>query len=139
GLGGDARGARGGDGREAGGPGGRGGRVGNVEGSHRQREFHGGKSHRAGAEHRRGDEGGGDGRSLEEDHGERARGDPRAEGYDQHDGGSAELLRCRGDARGARGGDGREAGGAGGREGRGRHLEGPHRQRELRSQERRGG
>src|SRR5207247_6615816 len=60
-----------------------------------------------------------------------SRGDPRAEGHDQHHGGSAELLRLGGDARGARGGNGGTAGGSGGREGRGRHLEGPHRRREL--------
>ena len=57
--------------------------------------------------------------------------DPRAEEHHQHDGGPAERVRLRGDARGARGRHRRQARrpGAGAR--RGRHLEGPHRQRQL--------
>ena len=56
--------------------------------------------------------------------------DPRAEEHHQHDGRSAERLRRRSDARGARGRHGRQARrpGAGAR--RRRHVEGPHRQRQ---------
>ena len=53
----------------------------------------------------RGDDGGGERRPVEEDHGGRARRDPGAEGHDQHDGGPAQLVRLRSDARGPRGGD----------------------------------
>ena len=60
-----------------------------------------------------------------------SRRDPGAEGDHQHDGGPAQRLRRRGDARGARGrhrGPARRPG-AGAR--RRRDLEGPHRQRQL--------
>ena len=50
---------------------------------------------------------------------------------DQHDGGPAQLVRLRGDARGPRGRHRRQARRPGGGEGRGRHLEGPDRQRQL--------
>ena len=55
----------------------------------------------------------------------------RAEGHHQHDGGPAQRLRRRSDARGARGRHRRQARrpGAGAR--RRRHLEGSHRQRQL--------
>ena len=56
--------------------------------------------------------------------------DAGAEGHRQHDGGSAQLVRRRGHARRARSRNGREAGWAGARQGRGRHVEGPHRQRQ---------
>jgi HAMP domain-containing protein len=46
----------------------------------------------------------------QEDHGGRARRDPGAEEHHQHDGGPAQRLRRRGDARGARGGHRRQAG-----------------------------
>ena len=70
-------------------------------------------------------------RPVEEDHRRRARRNPRAEGHHQHDGGPAQRLRRRGDARGARGRHRRQARrpGAGAR--RRRHLEGPDRQRQL--------
>ncbi len=71
------------------------------------------------------------GRPVEEDHGRREGRDPRAEGHHQHDGGSAQLLRGRSDARGARGGHRRQARRPGRGAGRRRHLEGPHRQRQL--------
>ena len=67
----------------------------------------------------------------QEDHRRRARRDPRAEEHDQHDGGSAQLVRGRGDARRARGRHRRQARRPGRREGRRRRLEGPDRQREL--------
>ena len=67
----------------------------------------------------------------QQDHGGRQGRDPRAEEHAEHDGGSAELVRGRGDARGARGGHRGQARRAGGREGRRRRLEGPDRQREL--------
>ena len=56
---------------------------------------------------------------------------PRAEGHHQHDGGSAQRLRLRSDARRARGRHRRQAGRPGAGAGRRRHLEGPHRQRQL--------
>ena len=57
--------------------------------------------------------------------------DPAAQGHHQHHGGPAERLRRRSDPRGARGRHRGQAGrpGAGAR--RRRHLEGPHRQRQL--------
>ena len=54
-------------------------------------------------------------RPVEEDHGERERRDPAAQGNAQHDGGPAERVRLRGDARGPRGGHRRPARRAGGR------------------------
>ena len=85
----------------------------------------------AGAQHRRGDHRGRQRRPVAEDHRRREGRDPAAEGHHQHDGGPAERLRRRGDARGARGRHRRQAGrpGAGAR--RRRHLEGPDRQRQL--------
>ena len=71
------------------------------------------------------------GRLVEEDHGRRARRNSRAEEHHQHDGRPASLVRLGSDARGPRGGYRRQAGRPGRREGRGRHLEGPHRQRQL--------
>ena len=85
----------------------------------------------AGAQHRRGDDRRGQRRPVEEDHRRRARRDPRAEGNHQHDGRPAALVRGRSEPRGARGRHRRQARrpGAGAR--RGRHVEGPHRQRQL--------
>ena len=102
-----------------------------LEGPHRQRELDGGEPHRPGAEHRRGDHCGGQGRPVEEDHGGRARRDPGAEKHHQHDGRPAQRVRLRSLAGRARSGHRRQAGrsGAGGR--RGRRVEGPHRQRQL--------
>jgi HAMP domain-containing protein len=70
-------------------------------------------------------------RPVEEDHRQRVGRDPGAEGNHQHDGRSAERLRGRGDARGARGRHRRQARRPGSAEGRRRHLEGPHRLGEL--------
>ena len=58
--------------------------------------------HRPGAQHRRGDHGRGARRPVAQDHGGRARRNPAAQGNHQHDGGPAQLLRGRSDARGAR-------------------------------------
>ena len=57
--------------------------------------------------------------------------DPRAQEHHQHDGGSAQLVRLRGDPRGARGGHRGQAGRPGRGARRRRRLEGPDRQREL--------
>ena len=54
--------------------------------------------------------------------------------HHQHDGGSAALVRLRGDARGPRGGHRRKARRPGRCARRRRHVEGPHRQRELHGQ-----
>ena len=53
---------------------------------------------------------------------------------DQHDGRSAAIVRLGSHSRGPRSGNGRQAGRAGRRPRRGRHLEGPDRQRELHGQ-----
>ena len=127
----DARGARSGHRRQARrpGPGARRGR--HLEGPDRQRQLDGQQPDRPGAQHRRRDDRRGAGRPVAQDHGGGEGRDPGAEEHHQHDGGPAERLRLRSDARGARGGHRRQAGrpGAGAR--RGRHLEGPDRQREL--------
>jgi HAMP domain-containing protein len=114
-----------------GGQAGREGRGRHVEGPHRQRQLDGVEPHRSGAQHRRRDDRRGQRRPLEEDHGRRPRRDSRAEEHHQHDGGPVERVRLGSDARGARGRHGRQARwpGAGAR--RGRHVEGPHRQRQL--------
>ena len=77
--------------------------VGHVEGPHRQREPARRQPHRPGAQHRRRDDRGREGRPLAEDHGRRARRDPRAQEHHQHDGRPAPLVRGRGHARRARG------------------------------------
>jgi len=58
-----------------------------VEGSHRQRELHGQQLDGPGAEHRRGNHGGGARRLVTQDHGRRERRNSRTEEYHQHDGG----------------------------------------------------
>ncbi len=125
-----ARRARGRFGREARRPGGRAGRRRHLEGPHRQRQLHGRQPDRAGPEHRRGHHRGRQRRPVEEDHGRRARRDPRAEEHDQRHGRSAERLRVGSHARGARGRHRGQARRPGRGQGRGRHLEGPHRQRQ---------
>ena len=64
-----------------------------LEGPHRQRELHGLQPHRAGAQHRRGVDGHRQRRPVAEDHGQRLRRDPPAQGDHQHDGRPAERLR----------------------------------------------
>ena len=62
------------------------GRLGRLEGPHRQRQHAREQPHRPGPQHRRGDDGGRDRRSLQEDHRRRQGRDPRAQEHDQHDG-----------------------------------------------------
>ena len=86
---------------------------------------------RAGAQHRRGHDRRRARRPLAQDHGRRPRRDPAAQGHHQHDGRPAQRVRLRGDARRARGrhrGPARRPGPGAGRR---RHLEGPHRHRQL--------
>ena len=67
----------------------------------------------------------------QEDHRRSEGRDPRAEEHDQHDGGSALVVRGRSDARRARSGNGGRAGRPGERARRRRHVEGPDGPREL--------
>ena len=85
----------------------------------------------AGAQHRRSDHRGREGRSLAQDHGRRARRDPGAEGNHQHDGRPAQRLRRGSHARRARGRHRRQARRPGRRAGRRGHLGGPHRLGQL--------
>ena len=126
----DPRGARSGHRRQARRPGAGAGRRRHVEGPHRQRERHGREPDRPGAQHRRGDDRGGLGRLVEEDHRRREGRNPRAQEHHQHHGGPAQLLRVRGDPRGPRSRYRRKArrSGAGAR--RRRYVEGSDRQRE---------
>ncbi len=130
-LGSDPRGPRGGHRRQAGRPGAGAGRRRHLEGPDRQRELDGQQPHGPGPQHRRGDDRRRQRRPLQEDHGGRARRDPRAEEHHQHDGGPAQLVRLGSDPRGPRGGHRGQAGRPGPRDRRRRHLEGPDRQREL--------
>ena len=130
-LGSDAGGARSGYRRQAGRPGRRAGRGRHLEGLDRQRELHGRQPDVPGAKHRRRDDGRGGRRPVQEDHGGREGRDSRAEEHHQHHGGPAAVLRFGSDAGGARSGYRRQAGRPGRRAGRGRHLEGLDRQREL--------
>ena len=91
--------------------------------------------HRPGAQHRAGDHGGGARRPVAQDHGRRARRNPRAQGYHQHDGRSAQRLRLGSDARCARGRHRRQARRPGAGAGRRRHVEGPDRQRQFHGRE----
>ena len=84
-----------------------------------------------GAQHRRGDDGCGARRLVAQDHGGREGRNSGAEEHHQHDGGPAERVRRRSDARGARSGHGRQAGRPGAGAGRGWHVEGLDRHREL--------
>ncbi len=88
---------------------------GHLEGPDRQRELHGRQPDRPGAQHRRGDHGGGERRPVQEDHGGREGRDPGAEEHHQHDGGPAQLVRLGGDPGGPRGGHRGQAGRPGAR------------------------
>ena len=66
-----------------------------------------------------------------EDHRRRPGRDPRPQEHHQHHGGPAALVRLRGHPRGPRGRHRGRAGRPGRRARRGRHLEGPHRLRQL--------
>ena len=74
-------------------------------------------------------------RPVAEDHRRRARRDPRAEEHHQQDGRPAQRVRLRGHARGARGRHRGQARRAGRGHGRGGHVEGPDRQRQLDGQQ----
>ena len=130
-LGGDARGARGRHRGPPRRPGRRAGRGGHLEGPHRLGQRHGVEPHRAGPQHRGGDHGRGPRRPLAQDHRRREGRDPRAQGDHQHDGRPAQRLLLRSDARGARGRHRGQARRPGGGARRGRHVEGPHRLRQL--------
>ena len=130
-LGSDARGARGRHRGQAGRPGDRARRRRHLEGPDQFGERHVRQPHRPGAQHRRRDHRRGARRLVQEDHRRRARRDPAAQGHHQHHGGPAERLRRRGDPRGPRGRHRGQARRPGPGARRGRHLEGPHRQRQL--------
>ena len=128
---GDPRGARGGHRGQARRPG-RGARRGrHLEGPHRLRELHGLQPDRPGAQHRAGHDGGGRG-DLSQKITVEAKGEV-AELADthQHDDRHAARLRRPGHQRGPRGGHRGQARRPGRGARRGRHLEGPHRVREL--------
>ncbi len=116
-------------------PGGGKGRGGRVEGSDGLGEFDGRQPDGPGPQHRGGDHGGGQRRPVAQDYGGCARRNSGAEEHHQHDGGSAQRLRRRSDARGARSGHGRQAGRPGGCEGRGGNVEGFDRFGQLHGQQ----
>ena len=68
---------------------------------------------------------------VQEDHRRREGRNSRTEKHHQHDGGSAQLVRVGSDPRGPRSGHRRQARRPGRGAGRRRHVEGPHRLREL--------
>ena len=130
-LGGDARRPRGRHRRQARRPGHRPGRRRHVEGSHRLRQRDVRQPDRPGAQHRPGDDRRRARRPVAQDHRRRPRRNPRAQGHHQHDGGPAQRVRLRSDARRPRGRHRRQARRPGAGVRRRRHLEGPHRQRQL--------
>ena len=91
----------------------------------------GAQPHRPGPQHRRSDHRRRARRPQPQDHRRREGRNPGAEEHHQHDGRSAQRLRRRGHARGARGRHRGQARRPGPGLRRGRHLEGPHRQRQL--------
>ena len=119
-LGGQARGAR---------------RRRHVEGPHRQRQPARRQPHRAAARRVEGGHGHRQRRPVPEDHRGRQRRDSADQGHHQHDGGPAQRVRRRGDARGARGRHRRTTGRSGQRARRRRHVEGPHRLGQLDGQQ----
>ena len=128
---GDARGARGRHRRQARRPGQGEGRRRHLEGPDRLRQLDGRQPDRPGAQHRRRDDRGRQGRPVEEDRRRRQGRVPDAEEHHQHDGRPAALVRLGSDARGARGRHRRQARRPGARRRRVRHLEGPDRLRQL--------
>ena len=86
------RGARSGHGRQAGRPGAGARRGRHVEGLDGQREFDGEQFDGAGAQHRRRDDGRGQGRLVPQDHGGREGRNSGIEKHHQHDGGPVERL-----------------------------------------------
>ena len=106
------------------------GRLRHVARPDREREHAREQPHRPGAEHRRGDDRGRQGRPLEEDHRRRARRGAPAQEHDQHDGRPALRVRGRGDARRARGRHRGQARRPGAGEGRLRRVARPDRERQ---------
>ncbi len=106
-----------------------------VEGSHGLGELDGRQPDRPGAKHRRSDDGRGPRRFVAQDHGGRERRNSRAEEHHQHDGGPAQRVRRRSDARGPRSRNRRQARRSGAGAGSRRNVEGSHRQRELHGQQ----
>ena len=102
-----------------------------LEGLDRQRQLHGRQPDVAGPQHRRSGHRHRRRRLVEEDHRERVGRNPAAQGNRQHDGGPAQRLRRRSDARRARGRHRRPARRSGQRARRRRHLEGFDRLGEL--------
>ena len=98
-----------------------------LEGPDRLRQLDGRQPDRPGPQHRRRHDGRRAGRPVQEDHGRRARRDPRAQGHDQHDGRPAQRVRQRGHPGGPRGRHRGQARRPGRRPRRGRHVEGPDR------------
>ena len=84
-------------------PGGRRGRLGRLARADGERQLHGREPHVPGAEHRRRDDGGGEGRPLPEDHRRRRGRDRAPQEHDQHDGRPALVVRRRGHPRRPRG------------------------------------
>ena len=105
--------------------------AGTWKDSDRQRELDGEQSDWPGPQYRRGRDSRGARGPFQEDHGGRQRRNPPAEGNHKYDGGPAQRLCCRGNARSARGRDRRKARWAGRGSGRGRHLERSDRQRQF--------
>ena len=128
---GDARGPRGRHRGQAGraGRGQGGGR--HVERADGQRQRHGRQPDLAGARHRPRRHRHRQRRPVPEDHRGRQGRDPATEGHHQQDGGQPQHLRRRSDARGQGGRHRGQARRPGQGQGRGRHLEGPDRQRQL--------
>ena len=124
-FGSDARGSRSRNRRQAGRPGAGARRRRNLEGLDRLGELDGQQPDRPGAQHRRSVDGHRQRRLVQEDHGERQRRNSAAERNHQHDGGPAQRVRRRSDARGPRSGNRRPAGRSGERARRGRNVEGP--------------
>ena len=87
--------------------------------------------HRPGAQHRRRRHGHRARRPVAQDHRRRQGRDSRAEEHHQHDGRPAERVRLGSEPRRARSRHRRQARRTGRRAGRRRHVEGPHRQRQL--------
>ncbi len=107
------------------------GRGRHLEGPHRLGQRDGVQPDRPGPQHRDGDHRRGARRPVAQDHGRREGRDSGAEGNHQHDGRPAQRLLLGSHARGARGRHRRQARRPGGGARRRRHLEGPHRQRQL--------
>ena len=72
-----------------------------MEGLDGQCKLHGRQPYHASAQHREHHDGGSEWRLIEEDHGRCEGRSPGAEGYDQYDGGPAELVRLGSNARGS--------------------------------------